>query len=305
MLEDPPASYATISVRLGIPVGSIGPTRARCLDKMRRHPAIAALINAEAQAQAAGAAAGLAGLDHLARRRRPGHQHGRPTARRNRELARRADELAASRHRLATAADAERRRIERDLHDGAQQHLVAAAVTLRLARRTAQTDPSGSAVLLGDLAGQLHDAIGEIRRLARGIYPPVLAANGLPAALPAAAAKAGLPTTVHLDGIGRYPPQIEAAVYFCCLEALNNAAKHAGAHARATITARQDAATLTVTITDTGHGYNPAATSHGTGLTNIADRLAVHAGTLHIRTQPNHGTTLTLQIPATKPATPQ
>jgi len=223
----------------------------------------------------------------------------------NQELARRADELAASRHRLATAADAERRRIERDLHDGAQQHLVAAAVTLRLARRTAQTDPSGSAVLLGDLAGQLHDAIGEIRRLARGIYPPVLAANGLPAALPAAAAKAGLPTTVHLDGIGRYPPQIEAAVYFCCLEALNNAAKHAGAHARATITARQDAATLTVTITDTGHGYNPAATSHGTGLTNIADRLAVHAGTLHIRTQPNHGTTLTLQIPATKPATPQ
>ena len=183
--------------------------------------------------------------------------------------------------------------------------LVAAAVTLRLARRTAHADPGGSAVLLGDLADQLQDAIGEIRRLARGIYPPVLAANGLPAALPAAAAKAGLPTAVHLDGIGRYPPQIEAAVYFCCLEALNNAAKHAGARARATITARQAATTLTVTITDTGRGYNPASTSHGTGLTNIADRLAVHAGTLHIRTQQNHGTTVTLQIPTTTPATPQ
>ena len=223
----------------------------------------------------------------------------------NQELARRADELAASRRRLATAADAERRRIERDLHDGAQQHLVAAAVTLRLARRTARTDPGGSAVLLGDLADQLRDAIGEIRRLARGIYPPVLAANGLPAALSAAAAKAGLPTAVRLVGIGRYPPQIEAAVYFCCLEALNNAAKHAGASARATITARQDDTTLIVTITDTGRGYNPATTSHGTGLTNIADRLAVHAGTLHIRTQPDHGTTVTLQIPATQPATPR
>ena len=131
----------------------------------------------------------------------------------------------------------------------------------------------------------------------------MLAANGLPAALSAAAAKAGLPTAVRLDGIGRFLPQIEAAVYFCCLEALNNAAKHAGANARATITARQDGATLTVTITDTGRGYNPATINHGTGLTNIADRLAVHAGTLHIRTEPNHGTTVTLQIPTTKSAT--
>src|SRR5262249_3942726 len=120
-----------------------------------------------------------------------------------------------------------------------------------------------------------------------------------------AAAKAGLPTTVRLDGIGRYPPQIEAAVYFCCLEALNNAAKHAGARARATITARQDGTTLTVTITDTGHGYNPATTHHGTGLTNIADRLAVPAGTLHIRTHPNHATTPPLQTPATHPPAPR
>ena len=215
-------------------------------------------------------------------------------------LADRAEELAASRARLVKATDAERRRIEQDLHDGAQQHLVALAINLRLAQRIAHHDPAQCEPLLVELGGQLTAAIDEIRRLAHGIYPPLLASGGLAQAIPAAAANAALSTTVTVDRIGRYPPDIETAVYFCCLEALQNAAKHAGDTATATVTAHHDNTTLTITIADNGHGFDPTTTAHGAGLTNMADRVAVVGGSLHITSHPHQGTRVTLTIPTTR-----
>lgn len=213
-------------------------------------------------------------------------------------LAQRAEELAASRSRLVATTDAERRRIERDLHDGAQQHLVALAVNLRLAHQLAERDPAQSTAMLPGLSDQLQEAIAEIRRLAHGIYPPQLAAQGLGHALTVAAAKSAVPTRVNTDGIGRYLPELEAALYFCCLEALQNTAKHGGDTATATITARETSADgLIVTITDTGTGFDPTITHTGTGLTNMADRLAVHAGDITVHSTPHHGTAVTLTIP--------
>ncbi len=213
-------------------------------------------------------------------------------------LARRAEELAASRARLVAATDSERRRIERDLHDGAQQHLVALAINLRLAQRIAANDPAQCRPVLVELATQLQAAIDEIRRLAHGIYPPLLATGGLAQAIPAAAAKAALTTRVTIDRIGRYSPEVEAAVYFCCLEALQNAAKHAGNAATANISASHDGTVLTVTVSDNGSGFDPATTTHGAGLTNMADRVAVVGGNLRIDSSLPQGTRVTITIPA-------
>ncbi len=219
-------------------------------------------------------------------------------------LARRAEQLAASRAQLVAATDTERRRIERDLHDGAQQHLVALAINLRLAQRIADHDPAQCAPMLDELAAQLQTAIDEIRRLAHGIYPPLLASGGLAQAIPAAAANAAVTTSVTLSHLGRYPPEVEAAVYFSCLEALQNAAKHAGDAATATISASHDGTTLTLTVSDNGCGFDPATTAHGTGLTNMADRIAVVGGNLHIDTHPLQGTHVTITIPIdSEPAT--
>lgn len=212
-------------------------------------------------------------------------------------LARRAEELAASRARLVGATDSERRRIERDLHDGAQQRLVALAINLRLAQKIAANDPAQCRPVLIELATQLQAAIDEIRRLAHGIYPPLLATGGLAQAIPAAAAKDALTTRVTIDHIGRYSPEVEAAVYFCCLEALQNAAKHAGNAATANIHASHDGAVLTVTVSDNGFGFDPATTTHGAGLTNMADRVAVVGGNLRINSRPRQGTHVTIAIP--------
>jgi signal transduction histidine kinase len=143
------------------------------------------------------------------------------------EVRRQADELQASRGRIVAAGDQARRRIERDLHDGAQQHLVALAVQMRLARQLLERDPDQAAARLEGVATAVDDALQELRDLAHGIYPPLLADKGLPEALASAARRAVVPTTVHADGIGRYAPAAEATVYFCCLEALQNAGKYA------------------------------------------------------------------------------
>jgi signal transduction histidine kinase len=132
-------------------------------------------------------------------------------------LAERAAQLAASRTRLITAADEERRRLERDLHDGAQQHLVSLAVLIQLARR-AENDRHQS--LLVEACGLVEAAIDEIRRLAHGIYPPLLVSGGLAQAVPALAARASVPVQLNLHGLARYPVSIEAALYYCCSEAL-------------------------------------------------------------------------------------
>ena len=206
-------------------------------------------------------------------------------------LAERAAQLEASRNRLMTAADEERRRLERDLHDGAQQHLVALAVLIQLAR-TADRDRYQP--LLTEASGLLESAIAEIRRLAHGIYPPLLVSGGLAQALPAVAAHAPVPVQLDLQAIGRHPASIEAALYFCCCEALQNAAKHGGPDTTVTITASADDRMLTLTISDTGRGFH--STTIGTGLTNMTDRLSAIGGDLVIDTAPGCGTRVTAVI---------
>jgi signal transduction histidine kinase len=193
--------------------------------------------------------------------------------------------------RLVTAADEERRRLERDLHDGAQQHLVALALLIQLAR-TAEHDRYEP--LLTEASGLLGTAIDEIRRFAQGIYPELLINGGLAQALPAVAAHAAVPVKLNLQGLGRYPAATEAALYFCCSEALQNAAKHGGPDTTATITAHADDRRLTLTISDTGRGFDPATT--GTGMTNMTDRLLAIGGDLVIDTVPGRGTRVTAAI---------
>jgi len=208
-------------------------------------------------------------------------------------LAERAAEVEASRSRLITAADEERRRLERDLHDGAQQHLVALAVLIQLAR-TANEDRRQP--LLTEASGLVETAIADIRRLAHGIYPPLLVSGGLAQALPAIAARAPVPVQLNLQGVGRYPTPVEAALYFCCSEALQNAAKHGGPDTTVTVTAEPDDRMLTLTISDTGRGFEPA--TMGTGLTNMNDRLSAIGGDLRIDTAPGRGTRITAVVAA-------
>jgi signal transduction histidine kinase len=209
-------------------------------------------------------------------------------------LAERAAQLEASRGRLITAADEERRRLERDLHDGAQQHLAALAVLIQLARTAGQDKYQP---LLAEASGLVETAIAEIRRLAHGIYPPLLVSGGLTAALPAVAARAPIPVQLNLQGLGRYDASTEAALYFCCSEALQNATKHGGAGTTVTITAHADEHSLTLTINDTGQGFDPATI--GAGLTNMTDRVSAIGGDLTIDTQPGRGTRITAFVPTT------
>jgi signal transduction histidine kinase len=197
-------------------------------------------------------------------------------------------ELRASRRRLVEAQDGERRRLERNLHDGAQQQLVALSVQLGLLERVAD-DPERvrrSAQMLGEA---VRDAIDDLRDLARGIYPPLLADKGLGAALEAQARRAAVPTTVDSDGVGRYPQEIEAAVYFCTLEALQNVAKYAHAVA-ASIRLAESNGHLVFEIRDDGTGFDPAATGYGSGLRGMADRIDAIGGRLEVLSQPGRGT---------------
>ena len=213
------------------------------------------------------------------------------------ELRARLVNLQASRARLVETADTERRRIERNLHDGAQQQLVALKISLGLARQLVTSLPE-AAGLLAQTEQQAAEALEELRELARGIYPPLLADLGLPAALQAQLRKAALPVTIEADNAGRYPQQIEAAVYFCVLEALQNVAKYAEASA-ARVSLRHDGRYLAFTVEDDGTGFDPARTPKGTGLQGIADRLGALGGTIDITSTPGHGTRVTGRVPAT------
>ena len=154
------------------------------------------------------------------------------------------------------SGDAERRRIERNLHDGAQQHLVALAVNLRLARDIITDDSDAGLEMLDQLADEVQETIQEVRQLAHGIYPPLLVDSGLVEALRAAANRSPLPVDISADGIGRYPSETEAAVYFCCLEALQNAAKHAP-DAHVDLRLWEEAGGLLFTVADDGPGFDP------------------------------------------------
>jgi signal transduction histidine kinase len=209
------------------------------------------------------------------------------------------DELRASRRRLVEAQDAERRKIERNLHDGAQQQLIALMIQAGLLEESA-CDPAAVRELTLAIKDGLRATLEDLRDLARGIYPPLLADQGLVPALQAQAHKAPVPVQIDADGIGRYPQDTEAAVYFCALEALQNITKYASA-TRATISLACADGSLRFTITDDGAGFDTAASRHGTGLQGMADRLAALGGALHVRSQPEHGTTISGHLPVAAP----
>ncbi|HKI28103.1 MAG TPA: GAF domain-containing sensor histidine kinase [Actinomycetota bacterium] len=206
------------------------------------------------------------------------------------------EDLRASRQRLVAAQDAERRRLERNLHDGAQQQLVALAVRLRLARTTASKDLAEADRMLEQLEGDVTRALENLRELARGVYPPLLADRGLVAAIEAQARRSPVPVHVEADGIGRYQQELETAVYFCTLEALQNAAKYAQANEVA-VSLLEDQGELVLSIRDDGRGFDRAETPFGAGLQNMADRLAALGGTLSVRSRPGAGTTIEGRVP--------
>jgi signal transduction histidine kinase len=212
------------------------------------------------------------------------------------QLLARLEEIRASRQRLVAAQDCERRRIERNIHDGAQQQLVALAIKLSITESMIGTDTDGERELLAELRTDAAGAVEDLRDLARGIYPPLLASAGLPAALQAQASKAAVPTSVTADRVGRYPQELEAAVYFCVLEALQNVAKYARA-TRAQIKLTGSGHGLRFEVTDDGAGFDPASRGYGTGLQGMADRVHAHGGTLTVRSAPGAGTTITGWLP--------
>ena len=210
------------------------------------------------------------------------------------QLRARLAELQASRLRIVTAADDQRRRIERDIHDGAQQQLLAIADTLAAARSLAGQDQGRERALVARLKAATSGALETLRELARGIYPPLLADQGLPAAIRAQAGKAPGPVEVSTDGVGRYQPEIETAIYFCCVEALHNAARHAPGSA-VRISLADTGHGPKFEVTDNGPGFDPAAVA-ASGLRNMSDRLAALGGSCQVDSSPGQGTTVTGRI---------
>jgi signal transduction histidine kinase len=206
------------------------------------------------------------------------------------------EELRASRQRLVKAQDEERRRLERNIHDGAQQQLVALSVNLTLVRAMARKDAARADAMLEELQADAQDAMENLRDLARGIYPPLLSDQGLAAALRSQASKAPLPVEIEADSVARYPQEVEAAVYFCVLEALQNVAKYAGA-SKATVRLEASNGTLSFSVRDDGIGFDPNSTARGSGLTNMADRLDALGGAIAISSRPGEGTTVTGRVP--------
>jgi signal transduction histidine kinase len=206
-------------------------------------------------------------------------------------------ELQRSRARIVAAGDAERRKLERNLHDGAQQHLVALAVKLRLAQDAVEDDPDDATAMMDEIKGDLQGAIQELRALAHGIFPPLLASGGLAEALRAAVTRSPLPVELTAEGIERYPQEIEAAVYFCCLEAMQNAAKHAGDGATVRLSIAQRDGVLTFDVADDGAGFDAHSVGlEGHGFVNMSDRLGAFGGTLSVSSEPGAGTTVSGSI---------
>ena len=212
------------------------------------------------------------------------------------ELRARIDDLQAAQQRLVAAQDEERRRLERNIHDGAQQQLVALSVRMRLAEGFLDREPEQVRKMLAQLQLDTNAALEDLRDLARGIYPPLLADRGLAAALEAQTRKAPIPVKVQVGGIGRYPQEVEAAAYFSCLEALQNVAKYAGASS-AIVTLSDGEGQLRFEVTDDGIGFDPSAVGHGTGLQGIADRLGALRGVLQVTSAEGRGTTVVGTIP--------
>jgi signal transduction histidine kinase len=217
-----------------------------------------------------------------------------PEHRRARALRARVDDLRTARQRIIAAADAERRRIERDLHDGAQQRMVAVAVTLGLAEARFTTDPGGALELLQQARVEAQAAVKELRELARGIHPAVLSDHGLGPALEALASRAPVPVEVCGVPDGHLPNEVEACAYFVTAEALTNVAKYARANSASVVLSLEDDR-LRVRVSDDGvGGADPAV---GTGLRGLRDRVDALDGDLEVESPPGGGTTVTAEVP--------
>ncbi len=214
------------------------------------------------------------------------------------DLRRKSLDLRASQARIVASADEARRKVERDLHDGAQQRLVLAQLKLGIAAREVGGDARRDRERLAELGGDLAAALSELRDLAHGLYPATLESEGLTGALREAAANAGIPTTVDCDGTGRHPAEVERAVYFCCLEALQNAAKHAGGEAKAIVRVVERNGNVEFEVSDDGHGFESAAATSGIGLQNMSDRIGALAGRVVVNSVPGQGTRVSGTIPS-------
>ncbi len=215
------------------------------------------------------------------------------------ELVSRAGDLRASRDRLIAAHDAARRGLERDLHDGAQQHLVALTVNLRLAQTISGRSPERAAHLLAEQSDAARTAIDTLTSLSRGIYPSLLGAEGLVSALRSAATTSSIPVSVDTTTSERPPTAVEAALYFCCMESVQNAAKHSGT-ARVSVRLNDEAGWWRLTVVDEGAGFDPQAviaSRTGAGLVNMRDRLDAAGGRLTVQSRPGEGTTVTAEVP--------
>jgi signal transduction histidine kinase len=215
------------------------------------------------------------------------------------ELRAKVKELRVSRTRIMQEASAERRRLERDLHDGAQQRLVSLALNLRVAQGRVEHDPEVAAELLEEAGGELEEALGELRELARGIHPAVLSDRGLGAALESLAGRAPLPVELAVDVDRRLPEAVGVSAYFVVAEALTNVARYAEA-TEATVRAAYADGRLTVEVSDDGVGG--ADPTNGSGLRGLADRLAALDGSLEVRSEPGQGTVLRAEIPCVQVA---
>jgi signal transduction histidine kinase len=219
--------------------------------------------------------------------------------------ARLAEELAASlaaldqsRQRIATAADHERRRIERDLHDGAQQRLIALRMRLSIAEDLLDRDPAAASIAIHGLGKDVDDTLEEIRALAHGIYPALLADRGLADALRSVARRLPMRVDIRTHGLTRQSAEVETAVYFACLEALQNILKHACGGTGARVDLRQGAA-LEFRVSDDGVGFDPPRRGDGAGLRNMRDRVESVGGVLAVRSWPGRGTAVSGRVPLT------
>ena len=206
-------------------------------------------------------------------------------------------EIAASRIRLVEAADAERQRIERDLHDGVQQQVMGMRLRLDLATRALDGDEHESRRLLSTIGRQMDDLLGSVRSLSRGVYPALLTDRGLPDALRSVARQLPVPASVSAHDVDRCPQDVEVAVYFCCLEAMQNAVKYAGPNEPVRVGLRTDGDRLRFEIVDRGAGFDPAAHPGGHGLLNMHDRIEAVGGELQIRSTPGRGAAIRGSVP--------
>ena len=204
-------------------------------------------------------------------------------------------DLQRSRTRLVRAADEERRKFERNLHDGVQQQLIAIRILTGLAAEEAPVDGAirDSLTMIDD---NVQDALEEVRAVSHGLYPPLLSGSGLVAALRAVQRRTPLPLSLETQGIARYSPDLESAVYYSCLEAIQNASKHGGPDLHISVRLRQDGDELRFDVEDDGTGFDPEQVT-GTGLQNMQDRLGALGGRLTVRTAPGQGTLVSGRVP--------